>query len=61
VRRQDAAEYAGKRVYFVSLFFACYCEHWEGVRQGEKVTESKDNTVEEIPSSPLWTHGQARG
>jgi hypothetical protein len=31
------------------------------VRQGEKVTESKDNTVEDFQVRPLWTHGQARG
>jgi hypothetical protein len=31
------------------------------VRQGEKVTELKDSVVEGFPSSPLWTHGQARG
>jgi hypothetical protein len=30
------------------------------VRQGG-ITELKDSDVEGFPSSPLWTHGQARG
>ena len=39
----------------------CYEHYGLNLRQGGKVTESNDSVAEGVPSSPLWTHGQARG
>jgi hypothetical protein len=60
VRRQDVDKCAGKRVY---LFFLSLVVMNTGRVSGKekKVTELKDSVAEGFPSSPLWTHGQARG